>query len=476
MSDLKKQIAHAVRGESTTPRGGTPAESRSSSRLRGTTPSIDEYFDTGFFYAGDIASDPGRHSKLKDRFDGALEHLSSTRRQKTSSETRQNAVGTVVSMFRSHYKPELVTENNLTIVLNTLATANTDAERVLCIQALTLMAVTNIDAVTEVFLDNFLPNLKKMISGGNLEDDVRSVAVMAYALNQFLILRDSSGYGMEDSITFLMDLVTSSNSDEGDVASAAVLGIGLLVSCHESPNSIISENAPTLVETLTVSPPAVVNSIGKVLALFYEAFDYPDTTAEEEANRESDYDEKIDLPYYDTDDLLQILEDIVTASNKGVSKKVKQEQKPLFRDVIATIEDFRTSKSRRTMSEVPADEAASLAHLKVNKNKAIDVDTFAKLVRLQFLKWFLEGDLSTHLVANPVIDEIVEEASFENFILSKFEVSKYASEYDINEPTEDRYNEANIHDSDARKRTKAINKSRASKAFSVANSGEEVNV
>ncbi len=382
---------------------------------RATSPTRDS--DSESVYSSEDESVRGEHSyttpstRLKNAFDSCIETLSL---KGSSTDSRESSLALIYKILSNKCDVTLVTEELIILIQRSLQNGKSDMEIVLSARCLTVLGSLNIDETSEILMSSIIPSLSRLISdSSNRSVDVRSNAVAAYSLLLFLYLDGSGSYGIDEKIGFLIDTAEHCNADESLVASFSILGAGLLVTLLEFPNTLIEDYIVRVVDLLETTNKEVKLACGKVIALFYEIFHYNSDNFENNPDDADEYEEfdsnEYDLPYLNNDSLLSTLRHLSTDSSKKVSKKDKRERHSLFRNVYTTVESYSTREGRQSISDTTED--ISITHLKLTKNRSLNIDSWSKLIRVQYFRWIFGEGLQTQIANNTLVSELIKQSS-----------------------------------------------------------------
>lgn len=423
MSDLQRKAQRRAVNATDSSRPSSRHSSRVSSKAGSKNASTyasddedDEYYGNMFLSTelnpGQLANDLKKLTleedqqgpqNQRDKFSSAVELLLADRRA-TSLDGRQNALNIIISCLSQKYDPEKYQVHGLARVFaKAFATCRSDNEAVLAIKALCIVATMDIDDTCEFLTSgNLLTLLLEKVISDITSITARANLMMGYSLLQYLLNFGSGGYKIDSIAEELIDTANGLSLEEGPIAVAGLLGSGLLISILNGPNSVICDFLPILVDFLEFnSSPDVRAAASKVIALFYQFYDY------ESDDDEYDDDEDIqEIPFVNHAEILARLRELSGAGIRKVSKKDKMEQKSLFRDVSRFIELY-TSRSKRR--DIVSDDLV-ITHVKLSKSKSLSIDSWAKLLVLQHFKWAFGPGIHTQIANNPMLQECLQES------------------------------------------------------------------
>lgn len=412
MSDLQRKIQQAGdrknRSRPSSRSNSRPSSkpgSRSSSRVGSRAPSDDEdeYTQLNFLHHADALTDSledltvdrgdeEEGFRTKDRFSESIQALEEDRRS-SPLDVRERALLVILSVITAKYEPQLLTEHLCNVMLRVFKNAKSELESMLALQAICVMAASEDSEVAVEHVSALTTKILASIDNTSLEANTRAHMILGYAMLQFFTLYGSGAFKAEEIVEKLLEIAES----DGDsaVASAAILGAGLLATTVHKPNSIVEQMMPSLIEMLAQPSQEVKLAAGKVIGLFVQNYQY-----------EEDMDE---IPFVDYYELTTKLQEIVTMSSKKVSKKDKREQRSLFRDVLKTVNIFSNHKSRQNLNQ----EDLVITHLKLARAKSLAVDSWNKLLLVQMYRWLFGQGIHTMAANNPFVRDTINDASFD---------------------------------------------------------------
>ncbi|GMF23263.1 unnamed protein product [[Candida] boidinii] len=263
-------------------------------------------------------------------------------------------------------------------------------------------------------------NLPSASSGDEVSSFIRSNCIMAYGSLSLVIMDGSGCAGIEEVGELLMDVIdgysnldttkksngnqdTTNNTDSDDydiqvvVNSLNTIGV-ILTLMFKGRNStqglddFIQDNLPRVFPLLeTGINPSIQKSAARLTALMYEVFDYQDDY--ESGYTDDDDDDNSLEPYYDVDEVLNTINQLIRNSSKKISKKDKKETRSVLRDVSKTIEKYSTKEERKKIfksekSEINDDDDNQLVlgRLKLSKNKTLPITSWFQHIRIFFLR------------------------------------------------------------------------------------------
>lgn len=429
MSDLQRKAQRRAINATDSSRPTSRQSSRANSKAGSKNASAyasddedDEYYGNSFLSTevdpGQLANDLKKLSleeeqqqqhqgpqNQRDKFSSAVELLLADRRS-TSLDGRQNALKLIVSCLSQKYDPEKYQVHGLARVFaKAFATCRSDNEAVLAVKALCIVATMDIDDTCEFLSSgNLLTLLLEKLTSDTMSISARANLMMGYSLLQYLANFGSGGYKIDSIAEELIDTANGLSLEEGPIAVAALLGSGLLISILSGPNSVICDFLPILVDFLEFNgSPDVRAAASKVIALFYQLYDY-ESDDDDDDNYNDEDDDTQEIPLVSHSEILARLRELSGAGIRKISKKDKMEQKSLFRDVSRFIELY-TSHSKR--DNIVSDDLI-ITHVKLSKSKSLSIDSWAKLLVLQHFKWAFGPGIHTQIANNPMLQECLQ--------------------------------------------------------------------
>lgn len=424
MSNLQKIIQEAANESRRTsgrssPRTASQTASRSQSRTRGPAQNHhdsdnEDYTASGFLspklnadaLAENLSAlllDDGtkKTSTAKDKYTEAVEVLATDRRN-SSLAARERALVAVLSVIAQKYEPEKLPADVIESLVKSYLSSRSDLESILALQAVAIAATVDIDTTADLIQDTLLPQLWKACNDvEHTSGSIRGNYVLCYALLQYVMHFGGGGFGIDELVESLVGFATAGDDDDAAARSAAVLGAGLLSMVPPNPNAIIDDQLSFMVDLLGETQSQDIKlSVGKVVALWYQLYQYPDDEDEEEEQA---------LPLLmDRDEVVRTLREAVSESAKRIGRKDKRERKSLYRDVLSTVETFASRDSRDAVS--PSDLV--ITHMSLSTSKSLPVDSWAKLLLVQHYRWLFGPGLHTQVANNPFIKESLAAASY----------------------------------------------------------------
>lgn len=338
-------------------------------------------------------------------------------RRHTSQSLRQSALERICSQLAAKYDPTMFKFADIETLENAFSTGRTQQEIALALKALTLLAALNIDESTEFIQSKVLSAAFKVFSDEDRDPIFRASVVTSYGLLQTFINTGSQGFGLEDKVTALLDIANSSSTspDQYVLTCSALMALGLILSAIRARNNLIEQILPEITELIKSSNGEVINTTGKIISLLYELYDFSDQFDEKTEFSESDQGfggYRFEIPTVDNKDLIYEIGGMVDTSSSHLSKNIKQEQRSIFRKVLAFLEVrlqlIDPSKAQTEEGRLLAIDE-SIAHIRLSRAKALPINTWGQLVLSGSLKWLYENSLSSHLANNPLIVDLIKE-------------------------------------------------------------------
>lgn len=353
----------------------------------------------------------------KDKFSEGVEMLSTDRRN-TSLEAREKALADIISVIAKKYEPEKITHHLVTILAKCFMTSRSETETLLAVQALCICAAVDCALVQELVEG---PVLTK-IEGSIQQPDARSLTaranmIVGYSLLQFFLNYGGGGFKLEEIIESLLENAQNCSDNDAPVASAAILGAGLVTSCHPHPNALVEDFLAWVTGFLSSGSTSVKLAAGKLIGLYYQLYDYGDEV-ESQGSDDGAVSEEDPIPDVDQKELEDQLRQIIADSSKRVGKREKRERKSLFKDVLSTVEQFSSPTLRNNIKA----EDLQITHMKLSRSKSLSIDSWAQLILLQHLKWAYGYSIHTQIANNPTVKEAFEELRY-------MESGSYSSAY-----------------------------------------------
>ncbi|ANB13068.1 hypothetical protein AWJ20_1347 [Sugiyamaella lignohabitans] len=369
---------------------------------------LTESLDKLLLSSSEDDDDESKEHTHKDKFSEGVEMLSLDRRN-TSLEAREKALIDILSIISQKYEPEKVTQPLCDVLTKAFMTSRSELETLLSIQAIVVAAAVDVDLFFETLNDDVLPKLFRQIRSSDetsFTATCRANLTIGYALLQYIVHYGSGGFKVDDIIETLVDLAAECNTaEETAIAGAAILGSGLLATTLPSPNSTIDEYMPVFIDYITNPSHTIKLAAAKVVALFYQIYNYEEGTENGELNENGILER---IPYIDHNELEFTLKEQISESSKRIGKKDKRERKSLFRDVLSTVEAFTSSESRAALT---VDELL-ITHLKLSRSKSLSIDSWYKLLLIQHYKWAYGPSIHTQIANNPFVKETVHDSSY----------------------------------------------------------------
>ncbi|GME91097.1 unnamed protein product [[Candida] boidinii] len=397
-----------------------------------------------------------------------------SRRTQVSSASREVLFAELYNMIVRNPVPacgEIINENDLNYLISFIKASRSEWEFILALRATVAYACSDIDEIATTVMESLFPYLLKKISptsntenitatsststnisslpstsgGDEVSSFIRSSCIMAYGSLALVIMDGSGCAGIEEVGELLMDVIDgysnsdttkksngnqdpNNNTDSDDydiqvvVNSLNTIGV-ILTLMFKGRNStqglddFIQDNLSRVLPLLeTGVNPSIQKSAARLTALMYEVFDYQDDY--ESGYTEDDDDDNSLEPYYDIDEVLNTINQLIRNSSKKVSKKDKKETRSVLRDVSKTIERYSTKEKRKKIfksekSEIDDDDDNNqliLGRLKLSKNKTFPITSWFQHIRIFFLRWIFSSGLHSHLAnsKNSEIRELLE--------------------------------------------------------------------
>lgn len=340
-----------------------------------------------------------------------------TDRRSTSLEQREISLDRIAQTLVNKYSPELYSHGDLETLNKAMTTARSVHEGISAARDLVIMALLDLDDSTELLQSSSIPYLKRRFSE-NEEDEtedsksLKAAFISAYALLLFFINVGSSGFGLDDEIESLTDLLSGAGSGEEDsiLVSSLMFAIGLLTSVTGNRNTVIEDIAPIVVEFLKDDDSDIRQTAGKLIALLYEQYEF-DPQALDETNPEA----KFEIPTLENQYVLSELDYLIGPAGNTELKNNKSSVKSLLRKAYLLIESRITPQSdeRRTQEEEEEIllDSGHVSHIKLARNKYLPVDTWAQLILSTLLRWLYGEGLLTQIANNPTVIDGFSEAA-----------------------------------------------------------------
>lgn len=335
----------------------------------------------------------------RDRFSESIEILNTDRRN-TSLEARELALRTVVSIISQKYEPEKLDHTIFEIFEKSFRMSRSEIESLLSLQAICIYAAASIEDSFES-ITMLLPKVFNSLSNESMTITIRANMALAYSLLQYFVHYGSGAFKADEVVEELVDLAGECNADESPLASAALLGAGLITSIIPNPNNVIENLLDLFIDMLDKSSVDIKLAAGKVIALYFQIYGY----------QLEDDDGINEIPMIDVEELLLKLDELLAESSKKIKKKDKREQKSLFRDVIKTVRLFSNEEARSAITE----EDLLITHIKISRSKSLTIDSWKKLLLVQHYKWIYGAGIHTQIANNAFIQASVRDTDYVPF-------------------------------------------------------------
>lgn len=359
---------------------------------------------------GEGGDDSRSGGKAKDKFQECIEILENDRRT-SSLEAREGALLLILSDITQKYDPDKISDRLMSLLVMAYKNSRSDLESMLSLQALCIVSASEDSEIDLEQINSVLPKLWSAITHKDDQEknSVKSNMIYSYCLLQYFMLFGSGAYNVETIVENLMQLAEETSGEEAPVISAAILSAGLLTSIMPTPNSIIDQYLPSLIDFLDHQSLDVKLASGKVIALYFQIYNYQEVLDEDFDPEDGDDDGELDhIQFIDYHEMYTKLKDLASQSAKKIGKKDKKEQKSLFKDVTNTIELFASKSSRHSLTS----EDLIITHLRLSRSKSMSVDSWNKLLLIQMYKWLYGPGIHTHIANNSFIQETVKAASY----------------------------------------------------------------
>jgi len=331
-------------------------------------PSIFKMSDNGSVNGEEIENIP---SQLSDN----LELL-----QEKRSSTREKAMNFFIKQFRTQFLEDFIESNRTTLLehLKKSLKRGNENELVLAPKVLSLMSIT-LGTSSENLYKEIAPIYKEMINNGFSSDQAFSAFLDSLGIICFI------GNNDEHETVDVMDLFKktfSSNHKSPLTLSSALRNWGLLLTTEDKSfayDTLIPDILESLVLNLNSNFVEVRVAAGEVLALVIEI-----SKLANEAFSLKKFSNRINI-----DDLKDILSEYTFDKNRQQSKKDKDKQRNIFKQISSYVLD----------DEQP-EEILSFKHQKFS------FDTWASIHQLNRLRDCLGEGLHIHFVENDIIHDI----------------------------------------------------------------------
>ncbi|ODQ80075.1 hypothetical protein BABINDRAFT_8245 [Babjeviella inositovora NRRL Y-12698] len=395
----------------------------------------------------------------------------------------------------------------------TLSPSNVE-ETLLITRAISSFAASDIDECATGILEDYFPRLLKLLFDyRNVEVVVRSQLVQSFIVLQLFIYYDagtntktkeymtrllelaedlvvytgSTDIGGAEEVehsTFITDVDNKQlqqqlrSRDESQAIIGILHGLGVLftiIADDNDCNAIIEEFVPRLLVFLENSSGLnidVQKAAGRVIALLYEIFDYGDSFspndedyfASQSRTGDGEYETEDDddnLPFYDSDYIVQLCAELATASSKKISRKDKKETHSVFRDISVTLETQTSKRNRfalfKQVLKKLENELPVLGNIALTKSKSLPIRHWFTYVRYIVTKWCFGAGLQTQMVGNSDLKKILRATPPQH---GNEGSSKWAQE-DTEEGREGRWGDDSAkRGEDKKKREQQLNKDR----------------
>lgn len=406
-----------------------------------------------------------------------------------------------------------VTEEKVSQLLRNLVGGDyrSSVEFLLLFRSCIALICSDIEEFGSLVSSDFLEVVLKLIQNPptSLITNENKASIITGLCSLLMILHNgSSTFGIDDRISWLLDiaegyaqssiqlsrdlssgdreystLINDENEDkrillesqskaqgEAGVAISALHGCAALLTLLPRGNYLnefISDMTSKLVDILDNDVNLEISrGAGRVIALCYEIYNYSNDKEDNE-EQDADFDDEFNYnaPYYEQEQLLNILGRLSTISTKKVSKKDKKATHSIFRDILTTIEAYTDVSKRLEIykrSPTGIEIISTLMdsnYIKLSKSKSLPINSWFLYVRLIHLKWCFSFGVHNELVGNETIRDILREPKTE--FQDRYGGSGNSGDH--YEHSDQFYGKDDRFVSDDYKRTNAIRKARANK-------------
>lgn len=308
-------------------------------------------------------------------------------RSQVSTYAREQVFKQIINHLQNGVDTDVSDESVRTLVA-IMKKASPEKEAYFATRALLFVAVHNTEytayvttAVTAVARAAWLENLEASV-------DFRSgLSNAVFTLR--LVTGGARELGIPDEIDLWLDAIEKPDIDEKLVVSA-LYGIGvllsLLVDVVES-NATIENILPALIPYFTDERKRVSVAAGSLISQCFQNYVY-------------DGDDDLEVPYFDKEDLLSILESKERENIRGLTKSDRQSVNVAYRLFHQCVEQNLSAEARRNS---PDPELLATVGLGTRK---LQISAWRFLVRLNFLRWAFGAGLAELLQGDEDGDQL----------------------------------------------------------------------
>lgn len=359
---------------------------------------------------------PGGRSKNGLSISEVLESLGKSRTE-VSTESREFLLSELYRWIVSkplHLQPGLVDEDDITELIKVFRRTSMTSQKpevLLLILVITAYAASDTDEVATQVVNDYLPYVQEKFFLVNETDaEIRANLILSYTTLIVVIMDGAGCFGLEESIPKFLEIVeglvsvVDKNPKEVPVVCNTLHGIGCLMTLlykgrqsTQVLDELIQDVAPAIVNILTTCNNLdIQKSCGRLIALFYELFDYQDET-------EVESDELELSPYDSIGDLQSFIKELTNQGSRKIGKKDRKDYSSMFRDVLTTLERNQSKDDRLNSKEIPQ----TLSHINLSKSRSVAITSWYSYLRLIHLRWCFTSGLHLQLISNSDLNKVI---------------------------------------------------------------------
>lgn len=395
----------------------------------------------------------------------ALESLGKSRTE-VSTESREALLSDLYRWIVSkplHLQPGLVDEDDITELIKLFRRTSMTSQKpevLLLILVITAYAASDTDEVATQVVNDYLPYVQEKFFLVNETDaDIRANLILSYTTLIVVIMDGSGCFGLEESIPKFLEIVeglvavVDKNQKEVPVICNTLHGIGCLITLlykgrqsTQVLDELIEDVTPSIVNILTTCNNLdIQKSCGRLIALFYELFDYQD-------DHDAGPDELELSPYANIEELKSFIKDLTNQGSRKIGKKDRKDYSSMFRDVLTTLER-NESKDERLANR---DSTQTLSHINLSKSRSVAITSWYSYLRLIHLRWCFTSGLHLQLISNSDLSKVIRKPDHAG-------EEQKSSKYEFNEDEGPAFTDEEGGKMTGKKKTVTINKDRVEK-------------
>ncbi|GMM38936.1 hypothetical protein DASC09_062750 [Saccharomycopsis crataegensis] len=359
-----------------------------------------------------------------------------------------------------------ITETDIDVLLKCLKEQPFGTEGFFTFKSLVAICISYMEDYGSPIFSALSEFIKKNIKDvENVPATIRSYLIIGY-FTMFLALNEGSHVsGIEEEIGYwLSNLDEASTNLTNDAEEAKVMvgiinGIGILVSLVNDfveRNEVIEDLIPSLIFYLSDESPRISIPAGALVAQCYQSYTFDDSHNDEDGDADED------VPYFDNDEIIDILAEKTKYSSKKISKEDKKQLHVAFRDMLKTVTN-NVSQNARDDFKISEESEPLLAEIYLTRPYSklqIRMKDWGFISRLDHMRWAFGSGLGSAVLAN------------DSELLSMFRQKKTSSSSNAKFDVDDSISELPVKiknlevSTDQKKRDIAINKARFKKTQS----------